>query len=169
MDGSTVLRFVRAGLAAGLCDAIGGPVGLTPDALCPDEPATWRAGSLVRAALSRERRVGGRGPVQEFVNAGAAYWVAVDYGEAETRMASALRSRQMNDVDLGGSWGAGTRGAQWLGAGNSEALAVAHLQDIPLLTCCALTLAVARRFTPETELVDGALVMASLDRRREAS
>ena len=168
-DGSTVLRFVSEGLVDRLRDAFDGPVGLTPDAVEAGEVGVARPRCRVLRALARERKSGQLGPVSAFVHAEGSEWVAIPYGEQEAGMTAALRSSEMNDLELVTVGRYRERSPQWLGAGCAEALAVAHFSRLPLLTCCELTRRVARRVSPATELFDGLTILQVSREQRRAS
>ena len=168
-DGSTVLRFVREGLVDGLRDAFDGPVGLTPDALEAGEVGVARPRCRVLRALARERTSGRLGPVGPFVHAEGSGWVSVPYEEREAGMAAALRSPEMNGLEVVTAGRYRERPPQWLSAGCAEALAVAHFHRLPLLTCCELTRRVASQLSPAVQLFDGHAILQWVLRRRRAS
>ena len=137
----------------------GGPIGLTPDALDPAELGSDRPRSRVLRALQKERRQGKLGGVHAFVQRRGTLWTEIPYGEEEARAASILR-RETDPDTVAGSPGEETSGpAEWLASGNAEALSVAHVQAVPLVTCCALTQRVARRLYPGVDVHDGWMLL----------
>lgn len=164
------LAVVDVGYCVDLYADFGGTGRLyAPDAYDPGELGAPRPRCRILRALARERRVGRLGAVSTFLHAEGADWIAVPYGEDEVGMAGALRSSEMNDLEITTAGRYRERPPQWLGAGCAEALAAAHFGRFPLVTCCDLTRRVARRISPSVELFDGSSLLHSARQRRRVS